>query len=78
MKFNFWMNTGNIKISSVHSFKGWESDTVFLIVPSEKTSESFDELIYTGITRARTNLFIINLNNKEYHEKLKTLVDACK
>jgi hypothetical protein len=78
LKFNFWMNTGNIKISSVHSFKGWESDTVFLIVPSEKTSESFDELIYTGITRARTNLFIINLNNKKYHEKLKTLVDACK
>mgnify|MGYP000006513581 FL=1 len=78
MKFNFWMNTGNIKISSIHSFKGWESDTVFLLLPPEKTSESFDELIYTGLTRARTNLFIINLNNKEYHEKMKALVDANK
>jgi len=31
-KFNFWQHTGNIKISSIHSFKGWESDTIFLIL----------------------------------------------
>lgn len=78
MKFNFQMNTGNIKISSIHSFKGWESDTVFLLLPPEKTSESFDELIYTGLTRARSKLFIINLGNNEYHEKIKELVDAYK
>lgn len=78
MKFNFQMNTGNIKLSSIHSFKGWESDTVFLLLPPEKTSDSFDELIYTGLTRARSKLFIINLGNNEYHEKIKGLVDAYK
>ena len=78
MKFNFQMNTGNIKLSSIHSFKGWESDTVFLLLPPEKTSDSFDELIYTGLTRSRSKLFIINLGNNEYHEKIKELVDAYK
>lgn len=78
MKFNFQMNTGNIKLSSIHSFKGWESDTVFLLLPPKKTSDSFDELIYTGLTRARSKLFIINLGNNEYHEKIKELVDAYK
>lgn len=77
-KIHFWMNSGNIKISTVHSFKGWESDTVFLLLPPVNHSESFEELIYTGLTRARSNLFIINLGNDEYHENMKTLVDAYK
>ena len=35
-KFNFWINTGNIKISTIHSFKGWESDTIFLILQKKE------------------------------------------
>ena len=78
-KFNFWMNTGNIKISSIHSFKGWESDTVFLILQKHFSGDpSFNELLYTGITRARTNLIVINLGNEEYHEILKRLIDIYK
>lgn len=78
-KFNFWMNTGNIKISSIHSFKGWESDTVFLILQKHFDGDpTFNELLYTGITRTRSNLVVINLGNAEYHEKMKLLIDAYK
>lgn len=78
-KFNFWMNTGNIKISSIHSFKGWESDTIFLILQERKDGDpSFDELIYTGITRTISNLVVINLGNKEYHNDMKRLIDSYK
>lgn len=78
-KFNFWMNTGNIKISSIHSFKGWESDTVFLILQKHFDGDpTFNELLYTGITRTRSNLVVINLGNSEYHEKMKTLIETYK
>lgn len=78
-KFNFWMNTGNIKISSIHSFKGWESDTVFLILQKHFDGDpTFNELLYTGITRTRSNLIVINLGNAEYHEKMKRLIDTYK
>lgn len=78
-KFNFWMNTGFIKISSIHSFKGWESDTIFLILQKKKEADlSFDELLYTGLTRTRRNLIVINLGNKEYHDGMKNLIDTYK
>lgn len=78
-KYNFWMNTGNIKISSIHSFKGWESDTIFLILQKKKPGDpSFDELLYTGITRTISNLVVINLGNIEYHENMKKLIDTYK
>lgn len=78
-KFNFWMNSGNIKISSIHSFKGWESDTIFLILQAKKEGDpSFDELLYTGITRTISNLIVINLGNKEYDLNMKRLIDTYK
>lgn len=78
-KYNFWMNTGCLKISSIHSFKGWESDTVFLILPNKRDYDtSFDELLYTGLTRTRSNLVVINLGNVEYHENMKQLIEKFK
>ncbi len=73
-KFN--LVTGNMKFSSLHSFKGWEIHTVFLIVNDNHNSthledeEDFinDQLIYTGITRARHNLNIINIGNAKYND----------
>ena len=61
-KSGFWLNAGMIKISTVHSFKGWEIHTVFLLIDKNST----DELIYTGITRARKNIVIINFGNPKY------------
>lgn len=76
-KLHFHMNSGTIKISTVHSFKGWECDTLFLII-EKKQSMSFDEVLYTGITRSRSNLVMINFGNEEYHEKLKAMVEKVK
>ena len=51
-----------MKLSTVHSFKGWEIHTVFLLIDENSTFE----LVYTGITRARQNIIIINLGNPEF------------
>ena len=72
------MNSGTIKISSVHSFKGWESEVVFLLIEGKGAETSFDELLYTGITRTRSNLIVINLGNEEYHENMKQLIETYK
>ncbi|QMS88078.1 AAA family ATPase [Nostoc edaphicum CCNP1411] len=79
-KLNFWMNPGNVKLSTIHSFKGWEINTLFLIIEAgvNDTSEqeiSIDELIYTGITRCRHNLIIINIGNSRYHSFFKELIE---
>ncbi|MDD4972277.1 MAG: NERD domain-containing protein [Paludibacter sp.] len=79
-KIHFFMNSGTIKLSTIHSFKGWESDMVFLIIEKKhsKMETSFDEILYTGITRSRSNLIIINFGNEEYRDRLKYLVDEVK
>jgi len=69
-KNNFWMNTGNSKLSTIHSFKGWEIDTLFLIIEKDSKENPFmtDELIYTAITRCRNKLFIIDLDGIRYQD----------
>ena len=69
-RFNFWMNSGGIKLSTVHSFKGWEIDTLFLVIDSKSKYET-DEIIYTALTRCRNRLFIINVNNDIYDDFFK-------
>src|ERR1051326_3776096 len=61
-KNHFWMNTGTMKLSTIHSFKGWEIHSLFLLIESEDGQNEFgtNELIYTGLTRARINLFVFN------------------
>jgi hypothetical protein len=82
-KLHFWMNSGTIKLSTINSFKGWESEVVFLILePKYEASTSFnlsfDELLYTGLTRCRRNLVVINFGNKEYDAKIRPLINALK
>lgn len=81
-KIHFYMNSGTIKISTIHSFKGWESELLFLILEPQFSNisfgQSFDELIYTGITRSRSNLILLNFGNKDYHEKIKNIVERIK
>ena len=70
-KLHFRMNPGTLKLSTIHSFKGWEIYNLVLIISSsnnagtEKTS--IDELVYTGLTRCRKNLIVINIGNDRYH-----------
>ena len=82
-KLHFWMNSGTLKVSTINSFKGWESEVVFLILEPryEATTSfnlSFDELLYTGLTRCRRNLVVINFGNQEYDLKMRPLIDKIK
>jgi superfamily I DNA/RNA helicase len=52
----FVQNSGLIKISTIHSFKGLEAQTVFCIL----TPEDSAEMVYTGITRAQRNLVVFD------------------
>ena len=76
-KTHFTTDCDQIKMSTIHSFKGWESKTVVLILQSESHDIAENEepqvankaaLVYTALTRARCNLFIINVGNMVYHE----------
>lgn len=70
-KLHFTMDSDLLKISSIHSYKGWDADNVILIIQSEGFIDEFGEssfmarpeLIYTAITRAKQNLFVLNLGN---------------
>lgn len=66
-KFGFNQNSGVLKVSTIHSYKGYESPTVFLIINEEDSPE----LVYVGITRARFNLVIFFQENSKYTEFFK-------
>lgn len=67
-KNNFWFHSDGIKISTIQSFKGWEASTIFLVIPQgfRSSKEAVHELIYTSITRAKRNLVILNLENRDF------------
>lgn len=77
-KNHFYMKTGTVKLSTIHSFKGWEIDTLFLFIDKEEDEKEFAnaELIYTGLTRARKNLIIFNLCNRKYDDFLKAEIET--
>ena len=66
------MYNSSFKFSTIHSFKGWELKNVFLILDSDfeesAEHESEDNLVYTALTRGKTNLIIINIGNKKYNK----------
>lgn len=66
-----------LKLSTIKSFKGWESPCVIIVLDDEyntKTACSIPmepEMMYTAITRARENLYIINIGNETYDKFFK-------
>jgi superfamily I DNA/RNA helicase len=78
-KTHFTTDCDELKLSTIHSFKGWESETIILFLQPEmednceyegyfiQERENTPALIYTALTRAKCNLFIINLGNNKYH-----------
>jgi len=70
-KKSFFMDDGRLKLSTIHSFKGWELINVLLITPTEGDSlppgTDLNLLLYTAITRARENLFVFNQHSKYNH-----------
>lgn len=75
-KNRFTMVTRYLKLSTIQSFKGWEAQTVICIIQNDAYSDeniiTSPELIYTGITRAKENLFVINIGNNDYDDFFKT------
>lgn len=71
-KNRFTMVTRKLKLSTIQSFKGWEAQTVICIIQNDQNNVIVSpELIYTGITRAKENLFIISIGNNDYDEFFK-------
>jgi len=65
LKINFRKNSGHTKLSTVHSFKGYDEDVVVLVLTDKKNGLSPEE-IYTGITRAKKKLFILDLSTSAF------------
>lgn len=60
-KLAFRMQTGRIKVCTIHSFKGWELRRVLVYFnPNEKQFEDRVPLLYTAITRAQESLTVFN------------------
>jgi len=72
----FWPGDSRLKISTPHSFKGWESANVIVFIPENFKSSEFenDRLLYTSFTRAKINLIVINSNERyiKFGEKYST------
>ena len=71
----FMQNAGLIKMSTIHSFKGLEAQTVFCIL----TPDDEAEMVYTGITRAQRNLVVFDSSESRFRSFFQThmaVVDA--
>lgn len=73
-KIIFTMEGDVLKLSTIHSYKGWEAQNVIIILEPEGRGDycvpanlNSPEIIYTAITRAKESLFVINLGNTKYH-----------
>lgn len=62
----FWMGDSRLKMSTIHSFKGWEVPNVIVVIPSYIPGDEnlYDMTVYTAMTRSKENLIVINQNNR--------------
>ena len=63
-KITFKINSPYLKMSTIHSFKGWEARNVIIVTPNNKSIHSH---LYTALTRVRENLIVVN-QNKRYEK----------
>lgn len=63
-KQGFNLNSGVMKLSTLHSFKGFESPTVFVLV----NELDGPELVYTGLTRSKENIVILLPGGSRYFD----------
>lgn len=58
-KNHFYANSGLVKLSTIHSYKGLESKTVFYVMGEEDDPE----IVYTSITRSSENLVVFDVGS---------------
>ncbi|MHC3434928.1 AAA family ATPase [Diaphorobacter sp. HDW4B] len=63
-KKGFNLNSGVMKLSSTHSFKGFESPLIFLLVNNGDSAE----MVFTGLTRAKENVVVFVEDESRYTE----------
>lgn len=63
-KIGFNLNSGVIKVSTIHSFKGYETPTLFLIIDDNDN----EEMVYAGITRSKFDIMIFTKENSKYND----------
>ncbi len=63
-KKGFNLNSGLMKLSSTHSFKGFESPLIFLLVNNKDSPE----MVFTGLTRAKENVVIFVESESRYFD----------
>lgn len=59
-KNHFYANSGLLKLSTIHSYKGLESKTVFYLMCEGDNAET----VYTSITRSSENLVVYDIGSK--------------
>ncbi len=67
-KIGFNLNSGVMKLSSTHSFKGFESPLIVLLVNNSDSPE----MVFTGLTRAKENLVVYLEKNSLYSNFFET------
>jgi len=70
-KLHFWSNSGTIKLATVHSYKGFESQTVFLILNDRDDPEQ----VYAGFTRSKSNLMVFMEEHSDYKEFFRSTLN---
>jgi hypothetical protein len=69
----FDLVTARLTLSTIHQYKGQEASYIIILIPDKWVNDdNLDEVIYTGITRARKGLIVLNCNDKywEFGEKI--------
>lgn len=70
-KIGFNLNSGVMKLSTTHSFKGYESPCIFLLVNENDSPE----MIYTGLTRAKENIIVFLPKDSKYSPFFESNLD---
>jgi superfamily I DNA/RNA helicase len=58
-KHAFWRLDPRLKLSTVHSFKGWEADAVVVLLPQLPPREEDRETLHVAVTRTRGIIDVI-------------------
>jgi superfamily I DNA/RNA helicase len=58
-KHAFWRLDPRLKLSTVHSFKGWEADVVLVLLPQLPPSQTACETLHVALSRTRAVIEVV-------------------
>lgn len=76
-KYRFGISDSNYKMCTVQSFKGFEADNIILLlVGSNKIGRDASSLLYCALTRAKKNLYILDINTHKHRKFFKKILES--